>query len=584
MTRHPRYLLSNAAGRAGAILCAALLGLWILPARTAGTESAVQFVDIAARAGITFQHDNASSADKYLIETMGAGAAWLDYDNDGYVDLYLANSAPTKVYKPARPLTGALYRNNGDGTFTDVTAKSGAGAPGLFGMGVAAGDYDNDGFPDLYVAGYGRSILYRNNGDGTFSDVTERARVANSGMWASSAAWFDYDRDGRLDLVIANYLDFTPEKNLICVENGHRSYCHPNKYHGQRPVLYHNNGNGTFSDVSRSSGIGAVAGNGLGVVTFDFNGDGWPDIFIANDSMQNFLFVSHGGVKFEEAGVESGVAFSEDGKAEAGMGVDAADYDRDGRLDLFVTHLDLELNRLYRNRGDGTFEDATFGSKIGSRNFRMSGFGTRFIDYDNDGWPDLFIANGHVLDNIELFHKETAYAETKTMYRNVSGKFEDVTASLGPDMQAPRVSRATALADFDNDGDIDILVTNNGQAPQLLENAGGNRNHWIELRLYGTRSSRDGIGARITLKAGGVTLVDEAKGGMSYQSSHDPRLHFGLGAAARIDSIEVRWPSGVVDRLSGLAADRIVGVKEGAGETATPYRPFQTRAQRRSEH
>ncbi len=558
------------------LVCAALPCCFVPLVRTAEKEPVVQFRDVRGSAGITFQHDNAGSPEKYLIETMGGGAAWLDYDNDGYVDLYLVNSAATKVYQPARPLSSALYRNNGDGTFADVTAKAAVGAERLFGMGVAGGDYDNDGFTDLYVIGYGRSILYHNNGNGTFTDVTQRAKIANSGKWGSSGAWFDYDRDGRLDLVIANYLDFTPERNLICVDNGHRSYCHPNKYHGQSPTLYHNNGDGTFTDATRSSGIGAFSGNGLGVVTFDFNDDRWPDIFIANDSMQNFLFTNQRNGKFQEVGVESGVAFSEDGKAEAGMGVDAADYDRDGKLDLFVTHLDLELNRLYRNRGDGSFEDATFGSKIGSRNFRMSGFGTRFIDYDNDGWQDLFIANGHVLDNIELFHKETAYAETKTMYKNVRGKFDDVTASLGPDFQVPRVSRAAALADYDNDGDIDILVTNNGQAPELLQNDGGNQNHWMEVRLYGTRSNRDGIGARVVVKSGGATLVEEAKGGMSYQSSHDPRLHFGLGAAARVDSIEVRWPSGVVDRLAGLAVDRIVGVKEGAGETAVPYRPLRS--------
>jgi hypothetical protein len=527
-------------------------------------EPAIEFVDVTKAAGIAFRHDNARSTEKYLIETMGAGAAWIDFDNDGWLDLYLVNSAATKVYQPDRPLAGALYRNNHDGTFTDVTAKAGVAATGIFGMGVAVGDYDNDGFPDLYLIGYRQSILYHNNGDGTFSDVTARAGVANRGKWGSSGAWFDYDHDGRLDLLVVNYLDFTPEHNLICAQGGHRSYCHPNKYHGQPPVLYHNNGDGTFTDVSRTSGIGLKAGNGLGVVCFDSNGDGWTDVFIANDSMENFLFVNRGNGTFEETGIPAGVALGDDGKTEAGMGVDAADYDGDGRPDLFVTHLDLELNRLYRNRGDGTFEDATLRSKIGTRNFRKSGFGTRFIDYDNDGWRDLFIANGHVLDNIELFHKDTTYAEPKTMYRNVRGVFEDVTSQLGPAMLAPSVARAAAFADFDNDGDIDILVTNNGGAPQLLRNDGGNRSHWIQLRLIGVRSNRDGIGARVKITAGGITQVDEAKGGMSYQAAHDPRLHFGLGGAARVDSIEIRWPSGQVDRLSDVAADRVVTVKEGA--------------------
>ena len=550
---------------------AGLTALFRLPMGTAQMASTVKFVDVTAAAGIGFKHDNARSPEKYLIEAMGSGAAWIDYDNDGYLDLYLVNSAATKAYQPPRALRSALFRNNGDGTFTDVTDKAGVAALGLFGMGVAVGDYDNDGYPDLYVIGYSRSILYHNNGDGTFTDVTDKAGVANTGRWGSSGAWFDYDHDGRLDLIVANYLDFTPERNLVCAEAGRRSYCHPNKYRGQTPTLYHNNGNGTFTDVSRASRIGLKAGNGLGVVCFDFNGDGWTDVFIANDSMENFLFVNLGNGTFQEVGIEAGVALSDDGKAEAGMGVDAADYGRDGRLGLFVTHLDLEFNRLYRNRGDGSFEDATFSSKIGAGNFRMSGFGTRFIDYDNDGWRDIFIANGHVLDNIELFHADTTHAEKKTVYRNQRGTFQDVTAQLGPDLLIPRVSRAAAFADFDNDGDIDVLVTNNGQAPQLLRNDGGNRNHWLEVGLVGVRSNRDGIGARVKLTAGAMTQIDEAKGGMSYQSAHDPRLHFGLGDVTRADVVEVRWPSGIVDRLQNVAADRVVVLREGFGELPSKY-------------
>jgi hypothetical protein len=559
--RQRRFLLGlTAAG----VLAISLAGFLEVPASTAQQSSLVKFTDVTAQAHITFKHDNAHSPERYLIETMGSGAAWIDSDNDGKLDLYLVNSAATKVYQPSHPLTSALYRNNGDGTFTDVTEKAGVAASGLFGMGVAVGDYDNDGFPDLYVIGYGRSILYHNNTDGTFTDVTAKAGVANLGKWGSSGAWFDYDHDGKLDLIIANYLDFTPEKNLICVEGGHRAYCHPNKYHGQAPTLYHNNGDGTFTDASRASKIGLKAGNGLGVVCFDYNGDGWTDVFIANDSMENFLFVNRRNGTFDEVGVESGAALSDDGKTEAGMGVDAADYNGDGRPDLFVTHLDLELNRLYRNRGDGSFEDATFLSKIGARNFRMSGFGTRFIDYDNDGWRDLFIANGHVLDNVEVLHADATYAEAKTMFRNVRGLFDDVSAQLGPAMLTPRVGRAAAFADFDNDGDIDVLVTNNGQEPQLLRNDGGNKKHWLQLRLIGTKSNRDGIGARVKLIAGGVTQTDEAKGGMSYQSAHDPRLHFGLGEVTRVASLEIRWPSGAVDRMTDVGVDRVLTVKEGS--------------------
>jgi enediyne biosynthesis protein E4 len=547
------------------------------PAEERTTATQIRFVDAARAAGITFRHDNAASPEKYLIETMGAGTAWIDYDQDGYLDLYLANSAATKVYTPSHALRSALYHNNGDGTFSDVTEKAGVGAEGLFGMGVAAGDYDNDGYPDLYVIGYGRSILYHNNHDGTFTDVTAKAGVANAGKWGSSAAWFDYDRDGWLDLVVVNYLDWSPENNIACGDEHHRAYCHPNKYHGQAPTLYRNNRDGTFTDASGPSKLAAKPGNGLGVVCFDFNGDGWTDVFIANDSMPNFLYVNRGNGTFDEVGLEAGVAFGENGQAEAGMGVDAADYNGDGRLDLFVTHLDLEFNRLYKNNGDGTFEDATFSAKLGYHAFHMSGFGTRFLDYDNDGWRDLFIANGHVLDNIPLFHTDTAYAEKKLMFRNVRGRFEPAGEQLGPDFAVPRVSRAAAFADFDNDGDVDILVSNNGQEPQLFRNDGGNQKHWLEVRLIGTRSNRDGIGARIKIMAGGVTQVDEAKGGMSYQSAHDPRLHFGLGDQTRAEKIEVRWPSGIVDKVAGVPANRLVTIREGSGQVESRFPPLRTR-------
>jgi enediyne biosynthesis protein E4 len=552
----------------GAVMC------WVVTA--AGPDPAgVKFVDVAGSSKITFKHDNAATAQRYLIETMGSGAGWIDYDNDGYLDLYLANSAATKAYKPEHPLRSALYRSNGDGTFTDVTEKAGVGAVNLFGMGVAAGDYDNDGFEDLYVVGYGRSILYHNNGNGTFTDVTEKAGVANLGKWGSSAAWFDYDRDGKLDLIVANYVDFTPERNLICLDEGRPAYCHPNKYHGQTPTLFHNDGNGVFTDVSRASKIGLKAGNGLGVVCFDYNGDGWPDVFLANDSMENFLYRNKGNGTFEEVGLEAGVALGEDGKPEAGMGTDAADYDRDGLPDLFVTHLDLEYNRLYHNEGNGTFLDATFASKLGAGTFRMSGFGTRFIDYDNDGWRDLFIANGHVLDNVKYFHAGTEYAEPKTVYRNISGTFQDVTKQLGPDLAGARVSRAAAFADYDNDGDVDVLVTNNDDRPQLFRNDGGNRNHWLEVRVIGTRSNRDGIGAKIRIVANGASQTDEAKGGMSYQAAHDPRLHFGLGKATRISLLNVSWPSGAATKLANLAADQCITVKEDVGEVPSRCPQFQ---------
>jgi hypothetical protein len=537
-------------------------------------QSSVTFVDVARPGGITFQHDNAASTEKYLIETMGSGCGWIDYDQNGLLDLYLVNGAATRVYSPKRPLSSALYRNNGDGTFTDVTGKAGVGAEGLFGMGMTVGDYDNDGFPDLFVLGYGRCILYHNNGDGTFTDVTTRAGVENSGRWASSAAWFDYDNDGRLDLVIANYVDWSPERNFYCGDQGPgmRSYCHPDDFRGQSPTLYRNNGDGTFTDVSKHSGLGLKGGNGLGVVTFDYDDDGWQDIFIANDHMPNFLFHNNRDGTFREVGYAAGVAVSADGLFEAGMGTDAADATGSGRMDLTVTHLDMQLARFYQNLGDQTFDDATLRSKIGYATYHMSGFGTRFMDYDNDGARDLFMANGHVLDNIQRYHADTRYAEPKLMFRNNGhGVFENISDLLGPDFQLPRVSRGAAIADFDNDGDLDILVNNNGQAPQLLRNDGGNSNHWLQILLIGTKSNRDGVGARVKLSAGNLILHDQRKGGMSYQSAQDPRLHFGLGPHSNVDAIEIFWPSGSVTRLASIKSDQIIAVKEDVGIVERPF-------------
>jgi len=525
-------------------------------------------VDIATEAGIHFVHDNAASDQKYLIETMGSGCGWIDYDQDGLLDLYLVNGAATSAYAPKHALRSALYHNNGDGTFRDVTEKARVGAEGLFGMGVAVGDYDNDGFPDLLVLGYGRCILYRNNGDGTFADVTQRAGVANAGRWASSAAWFDYDNDGRLDLILANYVDWSPERNFWCGDHGPglRSYCHPDDYHGEFPTLYHNNGDGTFTDVSKESGIAAKPGNGLGVLTFDYDNDGWQDILIANDSMANFLFRNNRNGTFSEVGYASGIAVSMDGAAEAGMGVDAADTTGNRRMDVVIAHLDMQLARLYRNAGDGTFEDATFRSKLGYATYHMSEFGACFMDYDNDGAPDIFMANGHVLDNIARYHADVQYAEPKLMFRNSGrGIFENVSDALGADFRRPRVSRGAAIGDFDNDGDLDILVNNNGEAPQLLRNDGGNANHWLKILLIGTKSNRDAVGARVRVVAGQLDLYQQRKGGMSYQSAHDPRLHFGLGRQNTIDTIEVKWPSGVVTQLSKLKSDQIIAIREGEG-------------------
>ena len=546
----------------------------------AAPSGEVIFLDVASAAGIRFQHDNAATSKKYLIETMGAGCGWIDYDQNGLFDLYLVNSAATKAYTPNKPPRSALYRNNGDGTFTDVTAQAGVGAEGLFGMGVAVGDYDNDGFPDLLVLGYGRCILYHNNGDGTFTDVSKKAGVENLGRWASSAAWFDYDNDGHLDLVIANYVDWTPESNHYCGDKGPgmRSYCHPGVYHGQAPTLYRNNGDGTFTDVSKASGVGLKPGNGLGVVTFDYDNDGWQDIFIANDNMPNFLFHNNRDGTFTETAYLAGVAVSGDGHSEAGMGVDAADTTGSGRMDLIVTHLDQQLARLYRNLGTLGFEDATFRSKLSYASFKLSGFGTCFLDYDNDGRRDLFIANGHVLDNVARYRSDVAYAEPKLMLRNTGGgMLENVSGRLGQDLMRRRVSRGVAVGDFDNDGDVDLLVSNNGGVPQLLRNDGGNTNHWLEILLIGTKSNRDGVGARVKLIAGDLVQYDQRKGGASYQSAPDPRLHFGLGRQTKVDTLEIKWPSGMVTRLRELPANRIIAVEEGNGVVERPFPRFAGR-------
>ncbi|MGC1418207.1 MAG: CRTAC1 family protein [Candidatus Acidiferrum sp.] len=574
MSSRRQFLRAAALGWLGS-RATALRAAFPSPLRSFANTAPVQvkFVDIAVSANLHFQHDNAASAEKYLIETMGSGCGWIDYDQNGLLDLYLVNGAATRLYTPRQTLRSALYRNNGDGTFTDITAQAGVGAEGLFGMGVAVGDYDNDGFPDLFILGYGRCILYHNNGDGTFTDVTEHARVGNLGKWGSRAAWFDYDNDGLLDLVIANYVDWTPERNYWCGDKGPgmRSYCHPDVYHGQTPTLYHNNGNGTFTDVSKRSGVGLKPGNGLGVVTFDYDNDGWQDIFIANDQMPNFLFHNNRDGTFSEVGYAAGVAVGIDGQFEAGMGVDAADTTGNGKMDLIVTHLDQQLARFYQNLGGGIFEDATFRSKISYSTFHLSGFGTRFMDYDNDGARDLFMANGHVLDNIERYHSDIKYAEPKLMFRNVGGVFQNVSDQLGPDFLVPRVSRGAAVADFDNDGDLDILVSNNGQSPQLLRNDGGNANHWLEIFLIGTKSNRDGVGAHVKLAAGDLVLYDQRKGGMSYQSAQDPRLHFGLGQRSKVDTLEITWPSGAFTKLNNIKADQIISVKEDEGLVSRPF-------------
>ena len=537
-------------------------------------SATVRFTDIRKAAGITFVQDSTQTDEKYYLETMGTGAAWLDYDQDGLMDLFLVQTGATDAYKPDHPLRSALYHNNGDGTFTDVTAWAGVGGEGHYGQGAAVGDYDNDGNPDLYVTGYGRAILYHNNGDGTFTDVTAKAGVADEGQWSTSAAWVDFDKDGWLDLVVLNYLEWTPKNNLWCGERapGYRSYCNPNDYRGQHIRLYHNNHDGTFTDVSQKSGIGIPEAKGMGVVTADFFGSGWPDIAIANDTWPNFLFQNNGNGTFTDNSLISGLAASEDGRYEAGMGIDAADVDGDGLLDVYITHLDFELNRLYHNNGDGTFTDATYTSGIGNKAMLLSGVAAKFIDYDNDGWPDIVQANGAMVDNVNLYHNLVTYKEPLLMWHNLGhGRFEKASDTLGPDFNRPVVGRGLATADFLNDGNVGFVVNCRGDSPELMRNDGGTGNHWLEVLLIGTKSNRDGIGSALKLTAGDLVRVDQAKGGASYMSASDPRIHFGLGMHTKIDLLEIKWPSGQTDKITNVPIDTMIAVKEGTGIVPHPF-------------
>ena len=520
----------------------------------------------SAVSGIAWHHSNGRSPEYYLPETTGAGCAFLDYDNDGWLDIYLVNSGRCDFYDPKVPLRNALYRNNRDGTFTDVAEKAGVPGGG-YGMGVAVGDYDGDGFPDMYVTQYGRSILYHNNGDGTFTDVTDKAGVAAPG-WSSSAVWFDYDNDGRLDLFVCRFVEFDKTKNKFCgnEQTGERYYCVPKVYPPARSWLFHNNGDGTFTDVSRESGIASAPGKAWGVVATDINNDGWMDLFVANDTLPNFLFVNQDG-KFEEAGLESGVGYSQDGRARSGMGVDSADYDQDGWQDLFVSNVDQEMYSIYRNNHDRTFNDMAGPLGIASATRLMSGWGVKFLDYDNDGNQDLFVANGHPDDKIEVHSTHVAYKEPLLLFHNNGKGFDNVSASAGPAFAESYAARGMAIGDFNNDGAVDILVAVNDGPPLLLKNQSTQGSHWLGVRLVGKKANPDGIGARITWQAGDLKRTRLRVGGGSYLSSHDPREVLGIGSRAKIDRVEIRWPqpSTRVDTFTDLPVDRYITILEGGG-------------------
>ncbi|MFZ0582833.1 MAG: CRTAC1 family protein [Candidatus Acidiferrales bacterium] len=519
----------------------------------------------ALASGISWVHSNGRSPEMYLPETVGAGCAFLDYDNDGWMDIYLVNSGSCDFFTPPTPLRNALYHNNRDGTFTDVTER--AGVPGnAYGMGVAVGDYDADGFPDIYVTQYSRSILYHNNGNGTFTDVTAHAGVAAPG-WGTSAVWFDYDNDGKLDLFVCRFVDFDKSKNKWCGDRstGMRFYCIPSVYDPMPCWLFHNNGDGTFTDVSKESGIARSLAKAWGVVAADINNDGRMDLFVANDTVANFLFINRGKGKFDEDGLLAGVGYSSYGRARSGMGVDAADYDQDGWTDLFVANVDQEMFSLYHNHKDESFVDVALPTGIGSTTRLLSGWGLKFFDYDNDGNLDLLLCNGHPDDTVDRRTEEVKYLEPPLLFQNTGKGFENVSAKSGPIFSTRMAARGMAIGDFNNDGAVDVLIAVNNGAPVLLRNNAGTANHWLGLRLIGKKANIDAVGARVTYQAGGLKRSREKVGGGSYLSSHDPRIVLGLGSQTKIDWLEIKWPqpSGLVQRLTDLPVDRYITIVEG---------------------
>jgi hypothetical protein len=530
-------------------------------------NSTVTFQELTPKqTGINWVHTNGHSTERHLPETVGAGGAFLDYDNDGWMDIYLVNSGPADFYKPSAPLKNALYRNNHDGTFTDVTEKAGVSG-GTFGMGAAAADYDGDGFIDLYVTSYGRNVLYHNNGNSTFTDVTDKAGTAAPG-WSTCAVWFDYDNDGKLDLFVSSFVYYDKTLNVLCTDDvNRRYYCIPRYYKPTPSRLFHNNGNGTFTDVSKESGIADYPGKSFGAVATDVNNDGLMDLFVANDTMPNFLFINQGGGKFEESGLAAGIGFSAAGKPRSGMGVDAADYDGDGWQDLFVANIEQEFFSLYHNQKDLTFTDEP--GEIGPATQFLSGWGLRFFDYDNDGNPDLFLVNGHPDDFIEMRNPRVKYREQLLLFRNTGKGFENVSGQSGTVFNKYFSGRGMATGDFDNDGDLDVLITNNGEAPALLRNEGGNRNNWIGLQLIGKQSNPAAVGAVINWQAGTLKRRRLKTSGGSYLASHDPREILGIGSVKKIDYVEIRWPSGKVDKLTNPPINRYLTVVEGAGMGAS---------------
>jgi enediyne biosynthesis protein E4 len=565
-----------------------LLSAWMKePPLNANTEPAadqpplgVNFINMAKQAGLrTTTIFGGEQKNKYLLETTGCGVAFYDYDNDGWLDIFLVNGTRLEGFPKGQEPINRLFKNNRDGTFTDVTLKAGLAHSG-WGQGCCIGDYDNDGYEDLFVAYFGKNVLFHNNGDGTFTDVSEKSGVAGTGkLWSTGCAFVDYDRDGKLDLFVANYIDLdlatapVPESGP-CLYKGVMVACGPPGMNGTKNILYHNNGDGTFKDVSEASGIATANGTyGLGVLTGDFDNDGWPDIYVANDSTASALYHNQKNGKFVDIAVDAGCALSADGKPQAGMGVSAADYDLDGNLDIVKTNFAGDTPSLYHNLGGASFEDATFPAGLG-KHTQFLGWGCGFFDFENDGWADILICNGHVYPEVQQLRTEAGYSQRKLLYKNRrNGRFDDVSEIAGPGISDPTASRGCAFGDFDNDGDIDFVVNCVNQPPQLVRCDSSTGNNWIKVRTIGTKSNRSGIGARLkcVVHMPGETKphpqIDEVRSGGGYFAQSDLRVHFGLGKATKVDLLEIRWPSGTVDRLTDVAVNQLVFVKEGEGIT-----------------
>ncbi|HXG90982.1 MAG TPA: CRTAC1 family protein [Blastocatellia bacterium] len=557
-----------------AVALACLISLDFVPESDAraGANSSVRFVDATQVAAIRFKHVSAPEK-KYIVESMSGGVALFDYDNDGWLDIYFTNSLTVDTANNPKSSPSALYHNNGDGTFTDVTEKSGLAFPG-WAMGVAAADYDADGWTDLYVTCFGSNHLYRNNGNGTFTDVTEQAGVDDL-RWSAGAAFGDYDNDGDLDLFITNYVDFRmkdlPEfgKGKFCQYRGIPVQCGPRGLPGAGDALFRNNGNGTFTDVSKQAGVSDPNGRyGMSALWSDLDADGWLDLYVSNDSGPNFLYKNNRDGTFKEVGLLSGCAVGEDGNEQGSMGLTIADYNHDGLLDIFVTNFSDEYNTLYRQEQGMSFMDVSFASKLAQVSFPYVGWATEFFDYDNDGWVDLMVVNGHVYPQVDNVSAGSTYAQRILLFHNErNGTFSEVAASSGDALMARRVSRGAAFGDIDNDGDTDVVINNLDGSPLVLRNDGGNANNWITIKTIGSKKNRDALGAYVKVMAGNLSQVNEVRSGGSYISQNDTRLHFGLGDRARVDSIEVRWPGGKTELIRDVAANQFITIEEGKGIT-----------------